>query len=103
MTNYISLEKWAKINHNEYLLEQWDYKANSPLTPKDISFGSTKIVCWHYECISKYTNKKVSFNWSESPIEEQQKLQKITATFVNSYMLEFIIRVTMTYKQLTLN
>lgn len=76
MTNYISLEKWAKINHNEYLLEQWDYEANSPLTPKDISFGSTKIVCWHYECISKYTNKKVSFNWSESPNRRTAKTPK---------------------------
>lgn len=44
MTNFVSLYKWCTENKKEWLIEQWDYKKNYPLTPKDISFGSTKKV-----------------------------------------------------------
>jgi len=65
MTEIISLYTWCKENKKEWLVEQWDYKKNYPLTPKDISFGSTKAVAWIYEYVD---DKSVfTFQWTNSP------------------------------------
>ena len=65
MTKFISLYSWCKENKKDWLIEQWDYKKNYPLTPKDISYGSTKAVEWIYEYVD---DKSVfTFEWTNSP------------------------------------
>ena len=41
-----NLAIWCKTNHQEELLEQWDYSKNAPLTPYDIMSKSNKKVWW---------------------------------------------------------
>ena len=65
MTEFISLYTWCKENKKEWLVEQWDYKKNYPLTPKDISFGSTKAVAWIYEYVDD--KSVITFQWTNSP------------------------------------
>ena len=41
----IEKEKSLAYNFPE-LAEEWDYEKNTPLTPFDVSYGSTKKVYW---------------------------------------------------------
>lgn len=48
---------------NPSLISDWDYEKNYPLTPKDVTEGSTKRVWWKckygHECRSSITNRNV--------------------------------------------
>ena len=40
------LETWCKKNEKGYILKEWDYVKNGTLLPRDISYGSSKMICW---------------------------------------------------------
>ena len=46
MNDFVSLETWCNKNGKLNLLIEWDYPNNQPITPKDISAGSSKKVHW---------------------------------------------------------
>ena len=46
LVGFNDLETWCKNNNKLYLLNEWDYEANKPLTPKDVLYGYTKQVMW---------------------------------------------------------
>lgn len=41
-----TLYDWCVENGKEYLLEEWDTARNLPLTPKDVSYGSSTRAVW---------------------------------------------------------
>ena len=44
--NRISFEDWCIKNKKQTLLNQWNIERNGELSPKDVSFGSDKLVWW---------------------------------------------------------
>ena len=52
------LETLCKDNGKEYLLAEWDYKKNYPLTPQDIPYESAKQVAW--------ICKKCGYSWEKA-------------------------------------
>ena len=52
----INFETYCKDTHKEILLEEWDFEANYPIKPSDISYGSKKRAFW--KC------KKCYYKWS---------------------------------------
>lgn len=41
-----TLYDWCVENRKEYLLEEWNTARNLPLTPKDVSYGSSTRAVW---------------------------------------------------------
>lgn len=47
-------ESWCKMNNQDVLLEEWDYK-NNIVSPADVAYGSSKKVWWiGHECGHSY-------------------------------------------------
>ena len=46
LKGFNDLETWCKNNNMEYLLQEWNYKENSGLTPSDFMKSSNKVVSW---------------------------------------------------------
>ncbi len=67
MTDFVSLYNWFTENRKNGLLSNGIIKRTTPLTPKDISFGSTKKVAWVYEYINEIDGSKFVFKWTNSP------------------------------------
>lgn len=54
-------ESWCNKNKKEDLLIEWDYKKNGKLSPKDVSYGSSKMIWWkcknNHEYIQRLNHK----------------------------------------------
>ena len=58
------------------ILQQWDYKKNYPLTPKDVTYSSTKKVCWICENGHRWSAsvEKRFFSKGQCPICNNQRV-----------------------------
>ncbi len=45
LIGFNDLESWCIANHREELLQEWDSEKNT-ITPKDVTFGSGKVIWW---------------------------------------------------------
>lgn len=45
---------------------QWDYQKNYPLTPSDVSYGSTKKVWWCMDYTDELTNSVCHYEWDST-------------------------------------
>ena len=42
----MTLKEWCIENDMMYLINEWDYEKNAPLTPDDVSYGTNDKVYW---------------------------------------------------------
>lgn len=61
-----SLYNYCIENNMEYLLQEWDYNKNRQVTPKDVSYGSSKKVIW--KC-----SKNITHEWSATIKDRSKK------------------------------
>ena len=62
----ISLHEYCIKSHMEYLLDEWDYKKNGNLMPKDVTAGIQKKVWWLQPYDDERTGKHFDFSWQAS-------------------------------------
>ena len=55
------LETWCKSNDKKHILKEWNYDKNNTFLPRDVSYGSSKMVWWkcknNHEYIQRVNHK----------------------------------------------
>ena len=72
-----SLEDFCRENNKEWLITEWDYETNAPLTPRDIGYGSAQRVAW--KCKNGHRWEAIIANrarWSNCPYCAGKKVCK---------------------------
>ena len=63
---------WCVENEKEHLLDEWDYKKNGEITPKDVAMSTQQKVWWIYHYFDTKTGKKFDFSWQTSVYQRQR-------------------------------